>query len=243
MTDPVFLVDVLPAGDTAVLDGAEGRHAATVRRITTGERVVLSDGAGGTAQCLVIEVQRDSLRLAVESVEQLSAPEPRLVVVQALPKGDRGELAVEMMTEAGVDEIIPWRAQHCITQWRGERGDKALAKWRSTAREAAKQARRAWLPVVSPAASTAEVAARLASAPLALVLHEAASDRLSQVTLPDHPAEIVLVVGPEGGVAPAEISAFSDAGARSVRMGTEVLRTSTAGVVGLAVIASRTERW
>lgn len=245
MSDPVFLVDALPAGPTAVLDGDEGRHAATVRRIGVGERLLLVDGAGGVARCEVSVARKDALELTIVDVSQTPAPTPRLVVVQALPKGDRGELAVEMLTEAGVDEIVPWQAARCVTRWRDARGEKALARWRSTAREAAKQSRREWLPVVTSAATTGEIKQRLAKADLALVLHEEAAIPLSGIQFPQagDMAEVILVVGPEGGVAPDEIDAFAAAGAQAVRLGSSVLRTSTAGVAALAVVSALTRRW
>jgi 16S rRNA (uracil1498-N3)-methyltransferase len=240
---PVFLApaDRL-AGDHVVLDGPEGRHAATVRRLRRGERVDLTDGAGLMAECVVTAVERDALRLDVLARHRQPAPEPRIVVVQALPKGDRGELAVEVMTEAGVDEIVPWSAARCVTRWRPERREKSLARWRAAAREAGKQARRAWLPEVSEPASTAQVAARLGSAAAAVVLHEAATTSLGSLDLP-RAGEIIVVVGPEGGITDDEIDAFTVAGGRTARLGPTVLRTSTAGVAAAAVLLSRTGRW
>jgi 16S rRNA (uracil1498-N3)-methyltransferase len=240
---PVFIApaDRL-AADHVVLDGPEGRHAATVRRLQRGERVDLTDGAGLLAECVVTASERDALRLDVIARHRQPAPEPRVVVVQALPKGDRGELAVEVMTEAGVDEIVPWAAARCVTRWRPDRRDKALARWRGTAREAAKQARRAWLPEVSEPATTAQVAKRIDAAAAAVVLHEAATASIGLLDLP--PAgEIIVVVGPEGGITDAELAAFSAAGGRPARLGPTILRTSTAGVVAVAVLLSRTRRW
>ena len=165
-------------------------------------------------------------------------------MVQALPKGDRGEVAVETMTETGVDAIVPWQAGRCITQWKGERGLKSLAKWRSTAREAGKQSRRVRFPDVREAMTTKQVAALLARADLAVVLHED-RDRLGRAATADLPArgEIVLVVGPEGGVSPEELATFAAAGAKPYRLGGSVLRTSTAGTVAAAVLMARTGRW
>ena len=245
MSDPVFLIDVLPAGTTAILDGAEGRHAATVRRLTVGERLLLADGAGGVASCTVAAVRKESLDLTVTDVTRTPAPTTRIAVVQGLPKGDRGELAVEMLTEAGVDEIVPWQASRSITRWRDARGEKALARWRSTAREAAKQSRRIWLPDVTALATTSDIRRRLGEADIALVLHEEASLPLSGIDFPaaGTATNVVLVVGPEGGIAPDEIAAFMQAGAVSVRLGPSVLRTSTAGVAGLAVVSALTGRW
>ncbi|MFG2104834.1 16S rRNA (uracil(1498)-N(3))-methyltransferase [Micromonospora echinaurantiaca] len=244
MSAPLFLVESLPTADSLTLDGPEGHHAATVQRLRVGEELLLADGHGGTATAVVTAVGRGSLELDIRSRGYVDASVPRLVVVQGIAKGDRGELAVQAMTEVGVDEIVPWAAARSVTQWRGDRGVRAREKWAATAREAAKQARRAWLPVVAgaPDESTGTVARRIAGAAAAFVLHEEADDRLTTAELPDS-GEIVLVVGPEGGIAPAELDAFTAAGARPVRLGSAVLRTSTAGVAALAVLSARLHRW
>ncbi len=244
MSAPLFLVDTLPTGSSCTLDGPEGHHAATVQRLRVGETLILADGRGGTATAEVTAVGRGSVELAVRSRAETAAPDPRLVVVQGIAKGDRGELAVQAMTETGVDEIVPWAASRSVVQWRGDRGARARDKWVSTAREAAKQARRCWLPAVGgdPDRSTKQVAARLAGAAAGFVLHEEATARLAAVALPAS-GEIVLVVGPEGGISDAERDAFEAAGATSVRLGSAVLRTSTAGVAALAVLSARLGRW
>ncbi|WP_163510023.1 16S rRNA (uracil(1498)-N(3))-methyltransferase [Fodinicola acaciae] len=242
MTIPVFLVEDLPAGERFELGGAEGRHAAAARRIGAGERLVVTDGAGGWLTCVVTGAGRDSLSLLVEERAAVPAASPRTVVVQALAKGDRGELAVAMLTEAGVDEIVPWSASRSVTVWRAERGEKSLAKWRATARESAKQSRRAWLPVVRPLATTAAVASLLSEAVAAYVLHEEATEPLAAAK-PPADGLVALVVGPEGGIAPDELTAFTAAGATPVRLGSSVLRTSTAGVAALSVVNALTSRW
>ncbi|MFG1659235.1 16S rRNA (uracil(1498)-N(3))-methyltransferase [Micromonospora chersina] len=244
MSAPLFLVEALPTGDTLTLDGPEGHHAATVQRLRVGEELLLADGRGGTATAVVSAVGRGTLDLRVTSRGYVDASVPRLVVVQGIAKGDRGELAVQAMTEVGVDEIVPWAASRSVTQWRGDRGVRAREKWAATAREAAKQARRPWLPVVAgtPDESTTTVTRRIAGAAAAFVLHEEAEERLTTVELPDA-GEIVLVVGPEGGIADTELSAFEQAGARPVRLGPSVLRTSTAGVAALSVLSTRLSRW
>ncbi len=226
-------------GSSVTVEGAEAHHAVAVRRLAVGEPVLLTDGAGHVAECEVTATGKARLDVVVRSVSSVPAPTPEVVVVQALPKGDRGELAVEVLTEIGVARIVPWAAARSVAVWRGDRAAKSLAKWQSTAREAAKQARRAWFPEVTPLASTDEVAALIAGAPLALVLHEDATEPLP-VELPDR---VLLVVGPEGGLAPEELAAFTDAGARTVRLGAEVLRTSTAGVAAVSALLSRTPRW
>ncbi len=237
----MFLVEELPGADVYTLDGPEGHHAAAVQRLRAGEGLLLTDGRGGTASAVVTAAGRDSLILTITDRRYAPSPDPRLVVVQALAKGDRGELAVQAMTEAGVDEIVPWAAERSVVQWRGERGARALQKWVATGRESGKQARRCRLPVIGPAISTPGVADRLRTA-AGLVLHEEATTRMSAVELPAA-GEIVLVVGPEGGIAPAELAAFEAAGALPVRLGETVLRTSTAGVAALAIAFARTGRW
>ncbi|MET9247157.1 16S rRNA (uracil(1498)-N(3))-methyltransferase [Nonomuraea sp. NPDC003709] len=241
MTVPVFLSQELD-GPELTLGGPEGRHAASVRRLRAGERIDLTDGAGAVAECVVREVLKDALRLDVLRRYEVEPPRPRLVVVQGLPKGDRGELAVEMMTEAGVDVIVPWAASRSITQWKGDKVAKGLHKWRSTAREAGKQARRFHLPEVTEPATTAQVDKLLAGAALGLVLHEEAAEPLSGVALPAS-GDIVVVVGPEGGVSDDELAGFRAAGAVSVLLGPTVLRTSTAGVAAASVLLTRTGRW
>ncbi|MBA4861858.1 16S rRNA (uracil(1498)-N(3))-methyltransferase [Streptomyces sp. PSKA54] len=247
MTAPVFVVDEVPAGPECVLDGPEGRHAVSVKRLRPGEDVVLSDGRGRWTEG-VVKAAEGKDRLVVTdltAVQEEPPPTPRITVVQALPKGDRGELAVETMTETGVDAIVPWSASRCITQWKGDRGLKALGKWRATAREAGKQSRRVRFPDVADAMTTKQVAALLAEADLAAVLHEERdydSEPLATAELPTT-GEIVLVVGPEGGVSPEELQVFAAAGARTYRLGRTVLRTSTAGTAAVALLLGRTGRW
>lgn len=238
----MFLLDPLPPQEVVVLDGPEGRHAATVRRMEVGEPIALSDGRGGRRLGVVTAVGRDELVLRCEPIEQLAAPDPRLVVVQALAKGERGELAVELMTELGVDEIVPWAAGRSVVVWRGERGAKSLQRWRSTAREATKQSRRSWLPEIGALAGTEEVCRRIADAAAAFVLHEAASETLVAASLPAH-GHIMLVVGPEGGVSESEVERFAHAGALPVGLGEPVLRTSTAGAAGVAALSVLVGRW
>ncbi|GAA2663669.1 16S rRNA (uracil(1498)-N(3))-methyltransferase [Streptomyces vastus] len=247
MTAPVFVVDEVPAGPEFVLDGPEGRHAVSVKRLRPGEDVVLTDGRGRWTEGVVKAAEgKDRLVVAeLHEVHEEPEPTPRITVVQALPKGDRGELAVETMTETGVDEIVPWAAARCITQWKGDRGLKALTKWRATAREAGKQSRRVRFPRVTDPMTTKQVAALLTTAAFAAVLHEDRShpsEPLATTGLPTS-GSIVLVVGPEGGVSPEELEAFAQAGAKAYRLGRSVLRTSTAGTAATALLLGRTGRW
>jgi 16S rRNA (uracil1498-N3)-methyltransferase len=229
------------ATSVVVVDGAEGRHAATVTRLAAGEAVVLVDGLGRRGEGVVVYTGRDVVEVDVTSVSERPAPQPRFVVVQALPKGDRGELAVESMTELGVDGIVPWAASRCVTRWRADRADKALARWRTSSRAAAKQSRRSRFPEVTGLATTSDVCRLLSGAALGAVLHESGTQPLADVALPVV-GDVVLVVGPEGGVSDDELGAFREAGAETYRLGETVLRTSTAGVAALAVLSARS-RW
>ena len=238
-TPALFLLDPLPPGDLIVLDGDEGRHAARVKRVRPGETVLIGDGRGALVSCVAKSVGADRLTARVVDRRVVPMPDPRLVVVQALPKGERAELAVELLTELGADEIVPWAAARSVVQWTGERAAKALTRWRRVAAEAAKQSRRPWVPVVAELASTSEVVARARGA---LVLHEGAALGLTGAVLPVG-CDIILVVGPEGGIAADELAAFTAAGAVPVRLGEPVLRTSTAGAAALAVLSVRIARW
>jgi 16S rRNA (uracil1498-N3)-methyltransferase len=241
---PLFFAGQLPSeGAETMLDGPEGRHAATVRRLRSGERLVLTDGRGELALCEVVDTGRDRLRLRALRRRTEPAPALRVTLVQALVKGSRGELAVELATEAGVDAVLPWRAARCVAQWEeGPRGDKALSRWRDTAREAAKQSRRGWFPEVAGPVGTTELAQRCAAAAGCLVLHESATDPLSSAALPAC-GQLLLVVGPEGGITQAELATLTAAGGRPVRLGPGVLRSSSAGAVALGAIGALSLRW
>lgn len=242
-TLPLFLTDALAAqGATVMLDGPEGRHAAAVRRMRPGEQLLLGNGRGDLARCEILGAGHDGLELRVLRRWHVPPPALHVTVAQALVKGDRGELAVELATEAGADAVLPWRAERCVAQWDdGPRGAKALARWRETARHAAKQSRRPAVPPVADPVSTAELAARC-GAVVALVLHEAATAPLPAVPLPAA-GEVLVVVGPEGGITDRELGVLQAAGAHPVRLGPEVLRASTAAAMALSALGVITDRW
>jgi 16S rRNA (uracil1498-N3)-methyltransferase len=242
-TPPVFLADTAELERGSItLTGAEGRHAATVRRLSAGERADVTDGAGTIAECTVTRTGPGVIELAVLTKRTIPAAEPRIVVVQAIPKGDRGELAVEIMTEVGVDEVIAWQAERSVARWRSDRAGKALARWQATAREAAKQSRRAWIPEVTGPERMPAVARRVAAADLAILLDPGGEATFGSLAMP-HQGEIVVIVGPEGGVSPAEADALTGAGAVPARLGPTVLRTSSAGAVAAALALAKSDRW
>jgi 16S rRNA (uracil1498-N3)-methyltransferase len=248
VSNALFYVDALPAaGELAVVDGDEGFHASTVRRLRPGERIDLSDGAGALAHCVVEDAVKGRLTARVESVRSLTAPQPAVTVVQALPKSERSELAIELATEAGADGFTAWQAARCVARWDGAaKVDKGLRRWRAVARAAARQSRRPYVPDVDAVVSTADLVRRVADVTaeggLALALHEAAGEPLVDVDL-DGRGSLLLIVGPEGGISDDEIADLRAAGALAVRLGPSVLRTSTAAAVALGALGALTSRW
>ncbi|EYR63462.1 16S rRNA methyltransferase [Actinotalea ferrariae CF5-4] len=258
MSAPVFLtgpglLDALGPGSTYVLEGAEGRHAGVVQRRRAGERVDVADGCGVRVRCEIASVDAGRLVLTVLDRADEPAPRVRLALAQALAKGDRDELAVESATEVGVDEVVPWQARRSVVVWRGERAARSRAKWVATVRQATKQSRRAWVPDVAEPVDTRALVARahrtMADGGTVVVLHETATLPLAEVALPAPAAdgapapEVLVVVGPEGGIAEDELEALAEAGASVARLGPHVLRTSTAGPVAVALLAQRLGRW
>ncbi|WP_067654655.1 16S rRNA (uracil(1498)-N(3))-methyltransferase [Nocardia harenae] len=240
-----YLGEIPPPGAVAVLDGPEGRHAATVRRIRVGESITLSDGRGVVAESEVVAAEKGRLELAVLDRRVAEPVVPAVTVVQALPKSDRSELAVELMTEAGVDVIVPWQAARCVANWDGKAA-KGVEKWRAAARAAARQSRRAYIPEVGEVRRTRDVVelvrATVAEGGVVAALHESGAGRFT--ALPFEAAKrVVLIVGPEGGLDDAEIAAFTEVGAFAVVLGPTVLRTSTAGAVALGALGALTSRW
>lgn len=246
MTHQLFLADAAALakaarGDSLLLDGDEGRHAAAVVRIRTGERYFVADGQGRRLLLEAQEVDRTWVRGRVVEVVDEPEPQPRFVLVQALAKGDRDERAIEAATELGVDEVVPWQAERSVVVWRGDRAATSLAKWAAVVSRAAKQSRRARMPLISDPVTLTSLVELVSSSAVTLVLHEDATEPLVGVRLPAC-GDVLLVVGPEGGVSPRELDALVEAGARPVRLGSTILRASSAGPAALAVL-NAASRW
>jgi len=245
------LADDLGDGDLAVggvvaLGAAESRHAVTVGRIRAGEGLLVGDGRGTIASCTVTTADPQRLELRVDAVEGHPEPRPRVVLVQALAKGDRDELAVQAATELGVDAVIPWQAQRSVSRWEGAKVAKGRDRWRAIVREAVKQSIRPRVPGVEELATTRDLV-RMAATARVLVLDPTAATRLSALDLATpaggDAADVLLVVGPEGGISPAEVEALRAAGAIPVALGSGILRTSTAGPAALALVNAALGRW
>ncbi|KQP01200.1 16S rRNA (uracil(1498)-N(3))-methyltransferase [Leifsonia sp. Leaf264] len=233
--------------DSVTITGAEARHAVTVGRTRVGETISIGNGRGLIVTGTVTTAAPGELTIAADRIQRVDAASPRLVLVQALAKGDRDELAVQAATELGVDAVIPWSASRSISRWDAAKAVKGRDRWATIAREATKQSIRPWATEVLDLASTKQLAV-LAGSTRMLLLEPTATLALTEIDLEteeQHPAaaDIVIVVGPEGGIAPAELDALGAAGARAVRLGASVLRTSTAGPAAIAVLNARLGRW
>ena len=228
-------------GDAVTLSGAEAHHAAAVRRVRVGEEVTVGDGRGAwlSGRCEAVSPREVVVRIRAR--EDVPEPRPRIILAQALAKGDRDELAVQAATELGVDEIVPWQAARSVSRWDAGKAEKGRARWASIVREAAKQAHRAWIPHVAPLETTTSLAGR-AGGSRVIVLEPTAELRITGLGL-DAARDLVLVVGPEGGIAPEELDVLQRAGATAARLGGTVLRTSTAGPAALAVVSAALHRW
>ncbi len=242
----LYLVDeaLAPEVTSVALTGAEAKHAASVARVRVGEYLWISDGQGNRVWGYATEVTPSRVLIAIERFESQPERHPELWLIQALAKGDRDERAIEMATELGVGRIVPWAAARSISRWDGKEA-KALERWRTIVKEASKQSIRSRIPVVTELASTGDVA-KLAEAVHLLVLHPAAEASLSSLdleTMSQDGRPIAVVVGPEGGLADEELAKLTEAGAHTVQLGPEVLRTSTAGAAAIAVLSSRLARW
>ena len=218
--------------------GDEARHAVTVARVRLGERIAIGDGSGFVAWGAVVAASAGELAIEVDEVRHDPEPEPALWLAQALAKGDRDELAIQAATELGAAGVIPWAAERSVSRWEGAKAAKGRERWAAIVREASKQAIRSRIPDVAALASTADLAALPG---VVLVLDPLGELALTELPLGEE--RITLVVGPEGGIAPREFETLVAAGAVRVRLGSEVLRTSTAGPAALAVLNARIGRW
>ncbi len=227
-------------GELISLTGSEARHAVTVSRITVGQTVSIGNGAGLVVEGEVVTAEHSVLTIRVATVETTPRREPAVFLVQALAKGDRDELAVQAATELGVDGVIPWAAARSISRWEGAKVAKGRDRWAAVVREATKQSLRPWLPDVLDMASTKQLV-HMAEGARMLVLEPSAESTLAELTVDGR--DVVLLVGPEGGIAQHELDALAGAGASIVRLGTEVLRTSTAGPAALAALNVKLGRW
>lgn len=260
MTNPIFfgdpeLVAAAAPGSVFALTGPEARHAVSVKRLAPGEDVDIVDGGGLRIRGTVRSADPALLEVDVRAIETEPETGQELILVQALAKGDRDEQAIEAATELGVDTVIPWQSERSIVRWRADKAAKGRAKWQAVVTSAAKQSRRSRLPKVLDVTDSKSLPPKLAGVDLVLVLHEEADAPLAQVIdslrrdsaigsgSTDRRVSIAVIVGPEGGISPAELDALRAAGATAVRLGPHVLRSSSAGPAALVLLNHLLGRW
>lgn len=238
---PLFIVDQIPDRGEVVIEGDEAHHASSVVRIKVGERILVTNGYGRRAEVEVSDINKRNIAARIIDLHDIPRPQTTLTVIQALTKGDRARETIELLTEGGATTIVPWAASRSVGQWKEEKD--SLAKWRSWAREATKQSRRSWIPEVTDVRSTSQIKEMLVGHPAAFLFHEGGEEKISRHLAIKPPTDVVIIIGPEGGVSKEEASAFVGAGAKVVVMGGPVFRSAHAGVAALAAIQTGLGIW
>ena len=238
---PLFIVENIPDRGDLVIEGDEAHHAGSAARIKVGEKINVTNGKGRIAEVEVLDINKRNIGCRILEVRDETRAKVVLTVIQALTKGDRARETIELLTEGGAELIIPWQAARSIGQWKDEKD--AQGKWRSWAKEATKQSRRTWIPEILDLHTTAQVKRRIQDSDLAIVLHENGAEAFSEIVTSAPPREILLIVGPEGGISDDELASFVSSGARSIRLGKPVFRSAHAGVAALAAIQAAFGIW
>ncbi|NDE71939.1 MAG: 16S rRNA (uracil(1498)-N(3))-methyltransferase [Actinobacteria bacterium] len=238
---PLFFCEQIPDRGDVVIEGDEAHHVGTAARIKVGERVMVTNGRGRRAEVEILDINKRNIGARIIDLADFPRPQTILTVVQALTKGDRARETIELLTEGGAEIIIPWPASRSIGQWKEEKD--ALSKWKSWAKEATKQARRSWIPEIVDVKTTQQIKEMIEDSEIALMFHESATEKISKVIGGKPPREILLIIGPEGGISDDEAALFQGAGAHVVSMGTPVFRAAHAGVAALAAIQTGYGIW
>lgn len=234
MVEPMFRAAIPdPTIKTFLLESNEGKHAANVRRMRAGEPIQVANGSGLRLRGTVSKVANSTVEIEVVSIEQESPPSLEITLVQALAKGDRDELAIQAATELGVMKVIPWQAENSVSIWDAAKAVKARMRWESIVVEASKQALRSFDPQVLGLHTSSQLVKSLSGQ--VLVLDPTAPMAIGNMNKID--PEVSIIVGPEGGISKAELAAFEDAGFQRIRLGEEILRTSTAGLAAISALS------
>ena len=245
MVEPLFFAAIgsdTVVGSSFTLGGPEAKHAVSVRRMSIGEAIAVSDGSGIKIRGRVSKLQKETLELSVESIDEILPPNCQLFLVQALAKGDRDELAIQACTELGVFGVIPWQAERSISIWKAEKRQKGQTRWQAIVTEAAKQSLRAFIPKVGEVLDSQELVSALAGFDQVLILDPDSTTSITDLT-PRATGRVAVVVGPEGGMSEQELESFAKAGFSSVRLGAGVLRTSTAGMAAVSYLQAKLGDW
>lgn len=235
----VFIVDEIPDKGRLLILGEEAHHASSVMRVTAGDEVIVTDGRGNSAQVRILSISKKSLECEILSKE-ITEPSPiKLTVLQALTKSDRARETIELLTEAGVDEIVPWSAQRSIGQWKDDAGEK----WKIWAREATKQSRRSWIPEIASHHNTSEAIELAKKNSSVLIFHEGSSEKLSSFLKGKSVDQLLIIIGPEGGLTDEEVEGFVKVGGKIIGIGKAVFRSAHAGAAALAAVQTALGIW
>lgn len=231
----LFFVDDLPTTGSYEFSNEDAHHAIRVLRMQAGDEFMLSDGKGAWSQVKATEVSKKSITVQVIESGYQEPLATTITVVQALPKGDRAKEAIELLTEAGVDRIVPWAASRSI--------GKGSDKFAITAREASKQSRRFRIPEVTELATTAQICEAIKLSDLAIAFHESAQDKLSDQISSHNVQNLLIIIGPEGGLTEEELAAFETAGAKVALMGRPIVRSAHAGIAAVSAVSALLKVW
>lgn len=235
----LFFTDQINNGSTQILEKDEAHHAIKVLRLNLGEVIKISDGVKKWVSGPIIEISKKELKISVSEKGEFEEKKPELVLVQAVTKSDRNKEMLELVIESGVDRIIPWQAERSISKWQSD----SAQKWEIGIKEACKQARQIRLPKLMPMLTTAGVVQLLTKDAQAIVFHESASEKFAQMQLNQSLTSIYLIIGPEGGISPNELSVFENSGGKVVRLGETVLRSAHAGFAAISAVQTKLGRW
>ena len=235
----LFFTDQINDGRTQTLDKDDAHHAIKVLRLKLGEVIKISDGVKKWVSGSIIEISKKELTISISERGDFEEKKPELVLVQAVTKSERNKEMLELAVEAGVDRIIPWQAERSISKWQSD----SAQKWEIGIKEACKQARQVRLPKLMPMLTTAGVVQLLSKDARIIVFHESASEKFTQLQLPESLASIYLVIGPEGGISQSELSIFENGGSKIVRLGETVLRSAHAGFAAISAVQTKLGRW
>jgi 16S rRNA (uracil1498-N3)-methyltransferase len=233
----LFFVDDLPVkvGQSYEFDNEDANHAIRVLRMAAGDVFMLADGTGAWSQVKAFAIKKKSMEVEVIATGFQEALPTTITVVQALPKSDRAKEAIELLTEAGVDRIVPWAATRSI--------GKVSEKFAVTAREASKQSRRLRIPEVTDIATTEQICEAIKLSDLAIAFHESSDVKLSDSISSHNVAHLLIIIGPEGGITSSELEAFKAAGAKVALMGRPILRSAHAGIAAVAAVSALLKVW
>ena len=233
----LFFVDNLPTkvGQSYEFNNEDANHAIRVLRMAAGDVFMLADGTGAWSQVKAFAIKKKSMEVEVTATGFQEALATTITVVQALPKSDRAKEAIELLTEAGVDRIVPWASARSI--------GKASDKFSVTAREASKQSRRLRIPEVTDIATTEQICEAIKLSDLAIAFHESSDVKLSDCISSHNVAHLLIIIGPEGGITSTELEAFKEAGAKVALMGRPILRSAHAGIAAVAAVSALLKVW